>query len=104
MASSPRFSVSKAGTSRRSRLFFGQRIWLWSIPLAWLTTALILGAEYFRLNAMPIAGDLLDVLRLGAYWFWCRLAWQSAGDFGNPLSALLSKAALAAGFVFTILV
>ena len=104
MASSPSRHPQETGTRSGSRFFFGQRIWLWSIPLAWLTTALILGAEHFRLNAMPVAGDLLDVLRLATYWFWCRLAWRSAGNAGNPLWALLSKAALAAGFVVTVLV
>jgi len=78
--------------------------WLWGIPLAWLTTVLILGAEEFRLNGVPVAGDLLDVLRLAVYWFWCRLAWRAAGNVGNPLWTLLTKAALAAGLVATVLV
>jgi len=78
--------------------------WLWGLPLAWLTTALLLGAEHLRLAGRPMAGDFLDVLRLAAYWFWCRLAWRSAGNVGNPVWTLLSKAALAAGLAITVLV
>ncbi len=78
--------------------------WLWGIPLAWLTTALILGAEGLRLNGAPVAGDLLDVVRLAVYWYWCMLAWKCSGNVDNPLWTLLSKAALTAGFVVTVLV
>ena len=103
MASSSRRHAQEAGTRRGSRFFFARRIWLCGIPLAWLVTALILGAEYFRLHEMPVGGDLLDVLRLAVYWFWCRLAWQCAGNVSDPLWTPLSKAALAAGLVATVL-
>ena len=53
---------------------------------------------------MPVAGDLLDVLRRAVYWFWCRLAWRCAGNAGNPLWALLTKAALATSLTVTVLV
>ena len=77
--------------------------WLWGAPLAWTVTALLLAAEALRLSGLPLAGDLLDVVRLAVYWFWCRLAWRSSGKVGNPVLALLSKAALSAGLVFTVL-
>ena len=78
--------------------------WLCGIPLAWLTTAMVLGAEQLRLAGWHVGGDFLDVLRLAAYWFWCRLAWRCSGDAGNPLWSLVSKAALAMGLVATVLV
>jgi hypothetical protein len=108
--SSPARNAQQAGIPRGSRFFFAHRVWLWAIPLAWLTTALVLGAEHLRLGGLPVAADLLDVLRFAAYWFWCRLAWQraghagTAGDAGSFLLGMLSKAALAAGFVVTVLV
>jgi hypothetical protein len=87
--------------SRRDELW--KVWWLWGIPLAWLTTALVLGAEQLRLAGWPVGGDFLDVVRLAVYWFWCRLAWQCAGNVGNPLWTPLSRAALAAGLVATVL-
>jgi hypothetical protein len=113
VASSPSREQQKTGALGGFRFFFAPDFfqpeqawkvwWLWGPPLAWLTTVLILGAEEFRLNGMPVAGNLLDVLRLAVYWFWCRLAWRCAGNAGNPLWTLLTRAALAAGLVATVL-
>jgi hypothetical protein len=104
VASSPSGTPHETGTRAGSRFFFAHRVWLWGFALAWLTTALVLAAEYARIDGLPVAGDLLDIVRLAAYWFWCRLAWRAAGNAGNPLVTLLSKAALAAGLVATVLV
>ena len=77
--------------------------WLWGIPVAWIASALLLAAEGFRVSGLPAAGDLLDVVRLAVYWYWCRLAWRGSGKFGNTLWAFLSRAALSAGLVVTVL-
>ena len=71
--------------------------------MAWATSALVLGAEAFRGEGLHGMGDFLDVTRLAVYWFWCRLAWFASGNVGNPIWTLLSKAALAAGLVVTVL-
>lgn len=78
--------------------------WLWGIPLAWLTTALVLGAEAFRVGDMPAAGDALDLLRLAIYWIWCRAAWRASGEVGNRLWTPLTKATLGVGLVANVLV
>jgi hypothetical protein len=77
--------------------------WLWGIPVAWSASALLLAAEELRLSGLPAAGDLLDVVRLAVYWFWCRLAWHASGNVGNPFRTLLAKAALSSGLVVTVL-
>ena len=77
--------------------------WLWGVPVAWIATALVLAAEQFRLNGWASAGDLLDIARLAVYWFWCRLAWKCSSKVANPLWKLLSKGALSAGLVVTVL-
>ena len=77
--------------------------WLWGIPAAWATSALVLSAEFLRQSGVHAGGDLCDVARLAIYWFWCRLAWQCSDNVGNPLWKLLSKTALAAGLVATVL-
>ena len=77
--------------------------WLWGVPVAWITSALVLAAEHARMTGLHGWGDLLDVARLATYWFWCRLAWKCSSNAGNPLWTLLSKTALAAGLVATVL-
>lgn len=87
--------------SGRSRLW---RIWwLWGMPVGWLTVAMVIAAEEFRLAGWAPAGDLLDVLRLAVYWGWCRLAWIASGA-AHWLAAAAGRAALAAGFVATVFV
>jgi len=78
--------------------------WLWGIPAAWAASALVIAAEKSRVAGFHATGDLLDVVRLAVYWYWCRLAWKCSGNVGNPLWTLLSKAALAAGLAVTVLV
>ncbi|MBC7802959.1 MAG: hypothetical protein H7Y16_03700 [Candidatus Parcubacteria bacterium] len=76
--------------------------WLWGIPVAWITSALLLGAEEFRITGLHGWGNLLDCARLAVYWFWCRMAWKLSASARRPVWNLLSKAALAAGFVVTV--
>ena len=71
--------------------------------MAWTTSALVLLAEELRIGGMHSAGNLLDVARLAVYWFWCRMAWKCSSNVGHPAWKLLSKGALAAGFVITVL-
>jgi hypothetical protein len=78
--------------------------WLWGVPVAWLTSTLLLAAEELRIGGWHSTGNLLDVARLAVYWYWCRLAWRCSGNVGNPLWTLASKAALAMGLVATALV
>jgi len=100
---------NRAGAPSGPRFFAGSREklwkvwWLWGIPFAWITTLLVLAAEHFRLDGLHFAGDLLDIARLAVYWFWCRLAWQCSANVANPLWTPLSRAALAAGLVITVL-
>jgi hypothetical protein len=109
VASSPRGNDPSTGTPSGSRFFFapGERLWriwwLWGIPTAWTTTALVLAAEEFRVHDWHAAGDFADVLRLAVYWAWCRLAWRCANNVGNRFWTLPAKLALAAGLVVTAL-
>ncbi len=77
--------------------------WLLGIPVGLAASALVLAAEELRLAGHAGTGNLLDIARLAVYWFWCRLAWRCSGNVGNPVWAVLSKGALAAGLVVTVL-
>jgi hypothetical protein len=76
--------------------------WLWGIPLALITSALVLGGETAREARLHSLGNLLDVVRLALYWFWCRMAWKCSANVDHPAWNVLSKGALAAGFVATV--
>ena len=77
--------------------------WLWGVPVAWTTSILVIGAEEARLAGWHAAGDAIDIARLALYWAWCRTAWRRSSNVGHPLWTLLSKAALSAGMVATVL-
>ena len=77
--------------------------WLWGIPLAWATSALILLAEYLRQRGLHAAGDFCDVARLAVYWFWCRETWRASTKVSSPVWTALSRLALAGGLVVTVL-
>jgi hypothetical protein len=70
--------------------------WLWGIPVAWATSALVLAAEFARNAGNETWGSALDVLRLGLYWWWMRMAW-SCSRHVRPLWALLARLALVLG-------
>jgi hypothetical protein len=78
--------------------------WLWGVPVAWITSALVLLAEELRMAGLHSAGNLLDVAKLAVYWYWCRLAWRCSGNVGNPVWTFLSKGALAVGLGVTVLI
>jgi len=77
--------------------------WLWGIPVAWITSALVLAAEEVRIAGFPGTGNLLDIARLAVYWYWCRLAWRCSGNVGNAVWTFLSKGTLATGLLVTVL-
>ena len=78
--------------------------WLWGIPTAWLVSALILVAESARSAGYHSLGALLDLVRLAAYWYWLRLAWQRSGNVDNRIWTPVARIALAAGLVVNALV
>ena len=73
------------------------------MPTAWLTSALVIGGELLRDSGWHAGGDLCDVLRLAAYWLWCRVAWQASANVDFAPWTPLAKTALAAGLVATVL-
>jgi hypothetical protein len=78
--------------------------WLWGVPVAWIASALVIGAEESRIAGLQSLGDLMDVARLAVYWIWCRKAWQCSANAPHRAWELLSKAVLAAGFVATVFI
>jgi len=108
-ASDPGASSVKDGalSGPRSFLYAREKLWkvwwLWGIPVAWATTALVLAAEFVREAGLHAWGDLCDVLRLAIYWFWCRLAWQCSTNVNSPVWTVISRFALAGGLVATVL-
>jgi len=78
--------------------------WLCGIPVAWVTSVLVIAAEAARNADHPVAGDWLDVLRLLVYILWAQLAWHCAHNVETRLWAPVARCALAAGFVLMLLV
>ena len=71
--------------------------WVWGIPVAWATTALVLAAEYARAAGWHGWGHAFDLVRLAVYWWWMRIAWACSRNVANPLWSPLSRAALVLG-------
>jgi hypothetical protein len=44
-------------------------------------------------------GDLLDIARLGVYWFWYRLVWKYSRNVGLRVWTITARAAAVAGLV-----
>ncbi len=78
--------------------------WICGIPVAWLTSALVIAAEAARMAEHPIAGDWLDVLRILIYAAWARLAWQCAHNAESGIWTPVVRTALVAGFAVMYLV
>jgi hypothetical protein len=93
------FLRSRIGRERLWKIW-----WICGIPLAWATSALVIGAEAARVAGHPAAGDWLDVLRLLIYVTWAQLAWQCAHNVERRIWAPVSRFALTAGFVVMFLV
>jgi hypothetical protein len=77
--------------------------WLCGIPVAWATSLLVIGAEAARTGGYPATGDGLDVVRLLMYILWAQLAWQCAHNVENRLWEPVSRFALTAGLVLTVM-
>jgi hypothetical protein len=77
--------------------------WLCGIPVAWATSALVIGAEALRIGGHPAAGDWLDVVRLLIYILWAQLAWRCAHNVETGLWEPMSRFALMAGLVLAVL-
>lgn len=78
--------------------------WLCGVPVAWATSALVIGAEAARVAQHPIAADWMDVLRILIYTLWAQLAWQCGHNVSTKIWSPLSRFALTAGLVLMILV
>jgi hypothetical protein len=91
-----------------SRAFQGEeRLWkVWwcaGIPVAWITSALVIGADHVRSLGQWAWGwgDLCDVARLVIYLAWFRLAWRCSGNVQGPVWTPLARVVLSAGLVLT---
>jgi hypothetical protein len=78
--------------------------WLWGIPVAWATAALIILVDSLRTQGYPRWGDFFDVLRLLLYWWWLQRAWRCAPNVERRLWTLAARVALSAGLVLSLLV
>jgi hypothetical protein len=77
--------------------------WLCGIPVAWLTSALLIAGEELRVAGHAVAADWLDVARILLYALWARLAWQCAHNVGAWIWSPVSRGALSAGLVLMVL-
>jgi hypothetical protein len=71
--------------------------WLWGIPVAWATSALVVGAELARDGGQPGLGNLLDVARLAIYWAWMLPAWKCSRNVAFRALTPVARAALVIG-------
>jgi hypothetical protein len=78
--------------------------WLCGIPVAWATSALVVGAEAARVSGHHTGADWLDVFRLLIYLAWAQRAWRCAHNVEVRMWSPLSRCALTAGFAVMFLV
>jgi hypothetical protein len=78
--------------------------WLAGIPVAAMTGALWIAAEYLRgLGAWAWGwGDACDVARLLLYLVWLRPAWRCSRNARTAAWTPLARGALLAGLVLTV--
>lgn len=77
--------------------------WLCGIPVAWMTSALLMAGEAARVAGHPSAADWLDVSRILLYALWAQLAWQCAHNVRTKIWSPVSRCALSAGLVLMVL-
>lgn len=99
------FSVLRAYLSRA---FQGEeRLWkVWwcaGIPVAWITSGLVVAAEDLRgLGTWAWGwGDALDAARLLVYFAWFRLAWRCSGNVQSAAWTPLARVGLLSGLVLS---
>ena len=73
--------------------------WLWGIPVAWITSGVIVLAEIAFAAGYAGCGDLLDVVRLLVYFAWARLAWRCSHNVADRRWTVASRVVLGAGSV-----
>ena len=93
------FLRSRDGEERLWRIW-----WICGIPVAWIASALVIGAEAARNAGHPVPADWLDVLRLLIYILWAQLAWHCAHNVEKRIWAPVSRVVLTAGLVVMFLV
>ncbi len=90
--------------SRNGRERLWKIWWLCGLPVAWITSALVIGGEAARVAGHPVAADGLDVLRILVYTLWAQLAWQCAHNVETKIWSPVSRFALTAGLLLMVLV
>jgi hypothetical protein len=78
--------------------------WLWGMPVAWATGALVVFAELLRVESYSGWGDFLDLLRLLLYWWWLLMAWKRADNVEQRFWTPIAKTALVAGLLVSVLI
>jgi hypothetical protein len=75
--------------------------WLAGIPVAGLTTGLVILAEDMRMTGGDGSGDALDVARLLVYFAWFRPAWRCSRNVGHVHWTWLARAGLVTGLILS---
>ena len=78
--------------------------WVYGAPVACAVLLLVYLAEELRLAHRPGWADLLDAVRLAAFWLWCWLAWRCARNVERQAWTPLARVMLAVGFAFMVVI
>jgi hypothetical protein len=93
-----RFNLAVTESERLWRVW-----WLWGLPVAWVTGALIVFAEVVRTEGYGDWGHFLDLVRLLVYWWWLRMAWKCARNVEHRFWTVIAKTALSVGLLVNVL-
>jgi hypothetical protein len=74
--------------------------WLAGIPVAWLTSLLVVAAEELRSAEYHGWGNFLDILRFLLFVAWVRLAWRCSRNVDSPYWRPIAFAGMGAGLAF----
>ena len=75
--------------------------WIWGVPVAGLTGALVWFAGWAYWAGYPALEDLLGAARIMLYWFWFHAAWKCSRNVDHPLWTYLARTALLGGLLIT---
>jgi hypothetical protein len=75
--------------------------WLAGMPIAGLTTGLVILAEDMRAAGSDGWGDALDVARLLVYFAWFRLAWRCSRNVDDTRWTWLAQSGLVIGLILS---